>query len=195
MGSNVQNDPGSIKNEFIRIVRDFSQYLACQKETGNIFPGISEKSQDIINNWGGKINARQAFLHEGPENAPVFILDSETGFFKGDSGKLLTKILMAMNLTPDAVFICNAAAPESVRKKIKSVSPKVIITLGTDACQSLLNIRQPFEKIQGKFHEFCGIKVMPTFHPSLLLKQPEYKRQVWEDMKKVIKYAGLNNGS
>jgi len=96
-----------------------------------------------------------------------------------------------MHVTPDDVFICNTGDDRSIHKKIKTASPKVIITLGTKASQSLLKIRQPLEQLRGKFHEYNGIKVMPTYHPSLLLNHPEYKRQVWEDMKQVMDYTGL----
>ncbi|WP_299981526.1 uracil-DNA glycosylase [Desulfobacula sp.] len=195
MGADVQNDPDSIKTEFIRVIKDFSQYLSGQKEAGNTFLDISEESEALINNWGSISRAQDTFSFEGPETADVFIIDSEAGFFKGEGGALLIKIIGAMKLTSDSVFICNAGDARSVYKKIKTISPKVIITLGTRAGQSLLNIKQPLEKFRGKFHEYHGIKVMPTFHPSLLLKQPEYKRQVWEDMKLVMKLSGLKDGS
>ena len=185
----------SIQTELIRVIEDFSQYLSIQKEAGNTVLGISEKSKNLINNWGTKARVREPFFFEGPENAPVFILDSEGCFFKGESGQLLVKILSAMKLTLDSVFICNSGDIQSVHAKIKLISPRVIITLGTRAGQSLLNISQPLADFRGKFHEYNGIKVMPTFHPSLLLKRPQFKRQVWEDMKLVMEYAGLKHGS
>lgn len=199
MSSDVSNDPGAIKTGLIRVINDFSQYLSFQKQAGNTVLGISKESETLINKWGNKPRVqervKELFFFEGPENATVFIIDSDGGFFKGGSGELLTKILKAMNLSPEAVFICNADNTRSVHQKIKAVSPKVIITLGTKAGLSLLNTNHPLEQFRGKFHEIHGIKVMPTFHPSLLLKHPEYKRQVWEDMKLVMDYAGLKHGS
>jgi len=195
MVADVQNDPGSIEAEFTRVIKDFSQYLSLQKQIGNTCLGISEKSEDQINKWGIKTQSRDLFLFQGSENVAVFIIDSEGSFFKGESGKLLARILSAMNLSSDSVFICNAGDFRSVYKKIKIISPKVIITLGTKAAQSLLNIRQPLEQFRGKFHEYHGIKVLPTFHPSRLLKQPQFKRQVWEDMKLVMELAGLRHGT
>ena len=195
MGEDVQNDSGSIEAEFIRVIKDFSQYLCFQKQMGNTCLGISEKSEDQINNWGTKNQTRDRFLFQGYENAAVFIIDSEGSFFKGESGELLIKILNAMNLSSDSVFICNAGDFRSVYEKIKIISPKVIITLGTKAAQSLLNIRQPLEQFQGRSYEYHGIKVIPTFHPSLLLKQPQFKRRVWEDMKRVMALEGLKHGS
>ena len=199
MDAGVQNESLLVKNEFIHVLKDFSQYLLQQKQTGNIFFKISKESKIKINNWGndwGTIDGtKEHFIFQGSENARVFILDSSTGFFKDKSGKLLIKILAAMKLTTDSVFICNAGDLESVNAKIKIISPKVIITLGEKAGQSLLKIQQPLEKFQGRFHEYHGIKVMPTFHPSLLLKKPEFKRQVWEDMQQVMEYAGTRHGS
>ncbi|MCK5349725.1 MAG: uracil-DNA glycosylase, partial [Desulfobacula sp.] len=175
------------------------QYLSYQQQIGNTFLGISEKSATIINNWGTDKSQARDFFFQGPENTDVFIIDSEDNFFKGEGGKLLIKILGAMNLTSGSVFICNTGDLISVQKKIKIISPKVIITLGKKAGQFLLNIQQPLEQFRGKFHEYHGIKVMPTFHPFLLLKQPEYKRQVWEDMKQVMalvmELAGSKDGS
>jgi len=190
MDAGGQNESLLVKNEFIHVIKDFSQYLFQQKQTGNPFFEISEKSEAKIDNWGNK-----RFFFQGPENAKVFILDSSTDFFKEKSGELLIKILAAMKLTTDSVFICNADNQELVNKKIKTISPEVIITLGEKAGQSLLKIQQPLKKFQGRFHEYYGIKVMPTFHPSLLLKKPEFKRQVWEDMQQVMEYAGTKHGS
>lgn len=195
MSSGISNDPGSIQTGLVQVIKDFSDYLFFQKQNGNMFLGISERSYALINKWGMKDHAQPPFFFEGPENASVFVIDSDNSFFKGDSGDLLAKILAAMNLSSDAVFICNMGELNAVHQKIITVSPKVIITLGTKAGQSLLNIDLPLEQLRGKFHEYHGIKVMPTFHPSLLLKQPGLKRQVWEDMKKVMEYAGFNHGA
>jgi DNA polymerase len=194
MASDISNDPGSIKTQMIRVINDFSQYLVHQKQTGNTFWGLSQESKTRINNWGTKSPA-QNFFFQGSEDAKLFILDSGAQFFQGKSGDLLVKILKAMNLSCDRVFICNAGDLESVRAKIKIISPRIIITLGTKAAQFLLEIKTPLEQFQGKFHDYNGIKVMPTFHPSLLLKHPEYKRQVWEDMKRVMDMAGLKDDS
>ena len=199
MDAGGQNESVLVKNEFTHVIKNFSQYLLQQKQTGNTFFEISKESEAKINNWGnnqGKIDGtKEHFSFQGPENAKVFILDSSTDFFKEKSGELLIKILAAMKLTTDSVFICNADNQELVNEKIKTISPKVIITLGEKAGQSLLKIQQPLKKFQGRFHEYYGIKVMPTFHPSLLLKKPEFKRKVWEDMQQVMEYAGTNYGS
>ncbi len=195
MAIDVQNDFDSIKTEFIQVIKDLSHYLSLQKQAGNTGFDISEKSEELINNWGRKSLTPLSFFSEGPETATVFLIDSEQTFFTGKSGDLLKKILAAMNLSSEYVFICNADDLKSVEEKIKVISPKVVITLGTKAGQSLLKLQHPLEQFRGRFHDYHGIKVMPTFHPSLLLQQPEYKRQVWEDMKLVMKYSGLKDGS
>ncbi|WP_300460926.1 uracil-DNA glycosylase [Desulfobacula sp.] len=191
----MSNDRDSIKTDLISVINDFSLYLSAQRKMGNTSLGISKPSEALINNWGMKSQPQTPFFFEGPENASIFILDSGTRFFKGPGGELLIKILAAMTLSSDAVFICNAGDAIAVHQKIDIISPKVIITLGTQAGQFLLKNRQPLEQFRGRFHDYHGIKVMPTFHPSLLLKHPEYKRQVWEDMKRVMAYAGLKDGS
>jgi len=201
MDADVQNGSGLAKTQFpqltqfvqfTEIVKDFSQYLCQQKKSGNTFLEISEESQSLINKWETIGETKELFFFQGNEKSDIFILDSGTDFFNGKSGELLVKILAAMKLTIDSVFICNAGNLNSVNEKIKTVSPKVIITLGTKAGQALLEIRQPLDKFQGRFHEYHGIKVMPTFHPSLLLKHPEYKRQVWDDMQKVMKLSDVH---
>ncbi|WP_457551886.1 uracil-DNA glycosylase [Desulfobacula sp.] len=194
MDSDISTDPGLIKKELVRVINDFSQYLWYQKKAGNAFLGISKESETLIQNWG-VITRANSFFFEGPENANIFILDSSTQFFKGESGALLKKILKAMNLHHESVFICNTDDLESVHAKIKTISPEVIITLGTKARQALSQIKTPLAQYRGQFFNYNGIKVMPTFHPSMLLKHPEFKRPVWEDMKQVMETIGLNDDS
>lgn len=186
---------GPVNAGLIQVIKDFSHYLVLQKQTGYPFPGISEDSCALINKWGTRTLPKAAFFFEGPENADVFIIDSEGSFFQGKSGELLKKILAAMALSCDAVFICNAEDMNAVLQKIKTISPKIIITLGDRAGQALLGEKQPLEHFRGRFFDHQGIRVMPTFHPSLLLTQPQFKRQVWEDMKQVMASSGLKDGS
>ncbi|MCP4672055.1 MAG: hypothetical protein GY857_12195 [Desulfobacula sp.] len=194
MHSDVQKGSDSVKIQFSQVIQDFCQYLAFQKKNRNTSIAISKKSEALMENWGKINQTPELFFFQGSENADIFIIDSGTDFFQGKSGELLSKILAAMKLTTDSVFICNAGNLKAVNEKIKIVTPRVIITLGTRAGQFLLNIKQPLEKFQGKFHEYHGIKVMPTFHPSLLLKHKKYKRQVWEDIKQVMEYTGTRYG-
>ena len=125
--------------------------------------------------------------------------------FVGRAGQLLTKIIAAIGLTRDDVYIANVIKcrppgnrnPEPVevatcqpflQRQIDVIRPRAIVALGTFAAQALLQTKTPISRLRGQVHEFRdGIKVIPTFHPSFLLrnqKNREMYRDVWEDMKK-----------
>ncbi|MBU1193819.1 MAG: uracil-DNA glycosylase [Proteobacteria bacterium] len=191
MQGNIPHASGSAVSQLLQIIKDFSSFLENRKQSKQTFLPVSESSQSLMKNWGRVSVPDTVFSFEGPPNAAVFIIDSEGGFFKGEAGQLLVKILGAMNLSPDQVFICNAQVPEAVHSKIREMSPGIIVTLGTKAGQLVLDVPSPVDQFRGKFHEYQGIRVMPTFHPSRLLKHPENKREVWDDMKQVMAYAGL----
>lgn len=195
MSSPISMGPDSVRSDFLRIVKSLSKYLSRRKQSQMTFPKISKESETILQGWGKDFSGQASFFFQGPENATIFIIDSRATFFKGETGQLLSRIMGAMGLSADTVFICNSDMPRAVKEKIIKISPKVIITLGAEASRILLGPDFSLEELRGKFHEFEGIRVMPTFHPSLLLEQPHYKRQVWEDMKRVMEYAGLKNGS
>lgn len=195
MSSPISIDPGSVKADLLYVIKNFSRYLYSRKQSGIAFPKISEKSEAIIQSWGKDFSTSASFLCQGPENAEIFIIDSQAFFFKGEAGQMLSRILTAMGLSVDAVLICNSDVSGTVQNKIRKIMPKVIITLGEQAGRILLGPGFSLKELHGKFYEFDGIKVMPTFHPSILLEYPQYKRQVWEDMKLVMKYAGLKNGA
>ncbi|MFA5904836.1 MAG: hypothetical protein WC836_12950, partial [Desulfobacula sp.] len=133
MSSHIPVDPGSIKADFIRIIQSFSNYLSSWKESDILFPKISEESETLIRNWGKGFPAVSSFHSRGSENSSVLLVDSQSGFFKGETGQLLSKIITAMGLSPDTVFICNSDMPLLVKERIRKVLPKVIITLGEEA--------------------------------------------------------------
>ena len=119
--------------------------------------------------------------------------------FVGQAGQLLTKILAAINLSRDDVFICNvlkhrppgnrnpspdevtACSPYLVRQ-IELLRPKVILALGTFAAQTLLQTREPIGKLRGRLHRYHGVPVIVTYHPAALLRNPSWKRPTWEDV-------------
>jgi DNA polymerase len=123
--------------------------------------------------------------------------------FVGRAGQLLTKIIEAIHLTRQDVYIANvikcrppgnrAPEPDEVAtcepflmQQIDAVRPKVIVALGSHAAHALLKSDAPISRLRGNVHEFRnGIKLVPTFHPAFLLRSPDRKRDVWEDMKKV----------
>ena len=129
--------------------------------------------------------------------------------FVGRAGKLLTKIIEAMGLTRKDVYICNVVKcrPPSNRnpevdevnacepfliKQLRSISPEVIVCLGSVATSLLLKMKQPrMGDLRGQFHEFHNSKLMITYHPAALLRNPNFKKPVWEDMKLVLKELNL----
>ncbi len=147
----------------------------------------------------GNENADLMFVGE----APGADEDRSGEAFVGRAGQLLTKIIEAMELTRDEVYIANVIKcrppgnrnPSSfeietcepfLQKQIELIKPKVICALGAFATQTLLRTNQRISMLRGRFHDYHGIKVMPTYHPAYLLRNPHGKRDVWEDMKKVM---------
>ena len=147
----------------------------------------------------GNPNAELMFVGE----APGADEDEQGEPFVGRAGQLLTKIIEAIGLKRSDVYIANVlkCRPPSNRapeldevaqcepflfRQIDTVQPKVIVALGTHAAHALLKIDTPISKIRGTVLEFRGgAKLIPTFHPAYLLRSPDRKRDVWEDMKKV----------
>ncbi|MDP3791486.1 MAG: uracil-DNA glycosylase [Candidatus Omnitrophota bacterium] len=130
--------------------------------------------------------------------------------FVGRAGKLLTKIIEAMGLKREDVYIANilkcrppnnripspeeiAACEDIVKKQAQIIKPKVICTLGKFASQTLLKTQTTISVLRGHFQEYNGIKVMPTFHPAYLLRNPNDKKLVWSDMKKIMKELACQN--
>ncbi|MCK5312644.1 MAG: hypothetical protein KAJ62_11070 [Desulfobacteraceae bacterium] len=168
------------------LLKDISQYFEFLRDSGQEKFNISDKSKTIVDEWW--------VSSEGEENSNIYIIDSKSGFFSGESGKLLIKILHAMNLTKESVCICDITSSDALVRKILRVKPKVVITLGQEAANSILNNNTRLEYLRGRFHEIYGIKVMPTWHPLYLLDNlgnADKKRDVWEDMKIVMKFLGL----
>ena len=127
--------------------------------------------------------------------------EDETGRpFVGQAGQLLTKILAAVDLTREEVFITNvvkhrppgnrnptpgeieACSPYLVRQ-LELIKPKVIVAFGTFAAQTLLNTKTPIGKLRGEVHRYHGIPLVVTYHPAALLRNPSWKRPTWEDVK------------
>jgi DNA polymerase len=159
--------------------------------------GLSDKRTHIVFGEGDP-NARIVFVGEGPG----FEEDRSGRPFVGPAGQLLTKIIEAIKLARDQVYICNvikcrppgnrnpateeiAACRPFLERQIAAIKPEAICTLGTFAAQTLLNTQQPISRLRGRFYTYNGIRLMPTYHPAYLLRNPDRKRAVWEDMKKV----------
>jgi uracil-DNA glycosylase len=149
----------------------------------------------------GDQKARLMFVGE----APGADEDIQSRPFVGRAGQLLTKIIEAIGLKREEVLIGNVnrcrppgnrpPTPEEAAmckpyllREIAIVQPDVIVVLGNTAMKNLLDTREGITKLRGIFQDYKGIKVMPTFHPAYLLRDPSKKRETWEDLKKVRDY-------
>jgi hypothetical protein len=179
--------PGDLQT----IIDDLTGYLRHQKEMGIARISLSESSMEILAAWGRPRPSRKRFTHMGPPSANVVLVDGTGQFFKGEAGALLKKILEAMKLAPDRICLCNAPDPDQVTTFLESVHPEVVIALGDQAAQVMTGTRNPVAAVRGQFVNVRGIPVMPTFHPSELLKDPSLKRPVWEDMQQVMQKIGM----
>lgn len=166
---------------------------------------LSKLGRSQVVNSVGNFNAELMFVGE----APGADEDRLGEPFVGRAGQLLTDIIKAIGMTREQVFIGNInrcrppgnRAPELdesvvckpfLFREVAVVRPKVIVVLGATAAQNLLETKVPIGKLRGHFHDYLGVKVMPTFHPAYLLRDPHKKREVWEDMKMVRDYLNLN---
>ncbi|HEX9428284.1 MAG TPA: uracil-DNA glycosylase family protein [Candidatus Polarisedimenticolia bacterium] len=149
----------------------------------------------------GDPRARLMFVGEGPGADE----DRQGEPFVGRAGQLLTRIIESMGLRRQEVYIANVVKcrpPENrtplpdetgicspfLLRQIMAIHPRVIVCLGTPAAQTLLGTRATITRLRGVFKEVRGIRIMPTFHPAYLLRNPAAKKEVWEDMKKVIAF-------
>jgi len=152
----------------------------------------------------GNGSAGLCFVGEGPgadEDAQGFP-------FVGKAGQLLDRMIVAMGMTRDEVYVCNivkcrppnnrkpdpeemtACAPY-LHEQLELISPQVIVALGATAVQGLLGTSEGITRMRGTWKLYRGkIPVMPTFHPAYLLRQPEAKREVWSDLQTVLKHMG-----
>ncbi|HET6277838.1 MAG TPA: uracil-DNA glycosylase, partial [Candidatus Polarisedimenticolia bacterium] len=159
---------------------------------------LHEKRSNIVFGVGDP-QARLMFIGEGPGADE----DRQGEPFVGRAGQLLTKIIEAIGLRRDQVYIANVVKcrpPENrtplpdevitcspfLFQQIAAIRPRVIVCLGTPAAQTVLGTRETITRLRGTFHEVDGIRIMPTFHPAYLLRNPAAKREVWADMKLVM---------
>jgi uracil-DNA glycosylase family 4 len=145
----------------------------------------------------GKTDARVVIVGESPGLPDA---DSEKPFM-GPVGQLLEKILAAINLKREECYLTNVVkfistgdeiTPEILsfstpflHRELAVVHPKVIISLGNTPTKALLNTKKSITQIRGEFYDYFDMKLIPTFNPAYLLRDPSKKREVWEDMKKV----------
>jgi len=155
----------------------------------------------------GNPRARLVFVGEGPGADE----DQKGEPFVGDAGRMLNRIINAMGLQREEVYICNvvkcrppqnrnpekdeiAACSPFLLRQLHSIKPEVIVALGTFAAQTVLGSKEPISKLRGKFHDFHGVPLMPTYHPSYLLRSGGNSDSfwtVWDDMTQVLRLLKL----
>ena len=214
------------------ITEDFKGYLQYVKGLGYAGVALSENSFRILDNWNKEAmaetldmirkdlgNCQRCKLHGGRRHivfgagnpraklvlvgeAPGYEEDVQGQPFVGQAGQLLTRILGAIGLTRDDVYICNiikcrppvnrnpepdeiAACIPFLRRQLGAIRPRLICALGTFAAQTLLGTDTAISRLRGHFHTYEGIHLLPTYHPAFLLRNPSKKRDVWEDMQKL----------
>lgn len=161
---------------------------------------LHERRTHIVHTEGNR-KARLMFVGE----APGADEDMQARPFVGRAGQLLTKIIESIGFKREEVLIGNinrcrppgnrpptpaevAMCKPFLLREIASVRPQVIVVLGNTAMKNLLDVREGITKLRGIFQDYQGMKIMPTFHPAYLLRDPSKKRETWEDLKKVRDY-------
>ena len=164
---------------------------------------LCESRNSIVFGQGAE-NAKLVFVGEGPGA----VEDRQGVAFVGAAGQLLTKIIHAIKMTREEVYICNIikcrppknrnpqpdeikACTPFLRRQLKAITPDYICTLGSFATRTLLETDVSVSKLRGRFHDCMGIKTLPTYHPAFLLRNPERKRDVWEDMQLLMRAMGI----
>jgi uracil-DNA glycosylase len=161
------------------------------------------------------LGRRQIVFGTGSTTAEIMFVGEAPGAdedeqgvpFVGRAGQLLTKMIEAMGLRRDEVYIANVLKcrppgnrnpePDEIQtcepflfRQIASIQPKVVIALGAFSARTLLDTQEPISKLRGRVFDFRGAQLIPTFHPSFLLRSPGNKREAWEDLKTALGLLG-----
>ena len=212
----VPPPPGRTKRAVPGIdVGEKSERLRVLNETrvkGCTLCGLSQTRTQTVFGQGSS-DARLVFVGE----APGYEEDKRGEAFVGRAGELLTKMISAMGLSRDEVFICNVlkcrppgnrdpladevlACGPYLREQIATIRPEVLVALGAPAAKTLLNTAESIGRLRGRFHDYYlsgasgegeSIPLMPTYHPAYLLRSPGEKRKAWDDLQMVMKFLGL----
>ena len=186
-------NPEQVIADMAKQVADCRNCTLCEGRTRAVF-GEGSLTTDLM------------FIGEGPG----YDEDQQGIPFVGKAGQLLTKIIHAIQLNREDVYITNIVKcrpprnrdplPEEVaacwrylEEQIRIIQPKVICTLGRHSSQTLLNTTEGISRLRGRFHNLGGVKVMPTYHPAYLLRNPAGKRDVWQDMQRIRDYLKENS--
>jgi len=193
--------PASEKKEEKMIQRKSPTLEEIRKELGDCKRCKLHRTRRTIVFGEGNEKARLLFIGEGPG----YDEDVQGRPFVGKAGQLLTKIIQAIHLEREEVYIANIIKcrppqnrnpePDEIEscfpflmKQIQAIQPRIICALGTFAAQTLLQTDAKITSLRGKTFDLTGIKVLPTYHPAFLLRNPDKKREVWEDMKQISEW-------
>jgi uracil-DNA glycosylase len=186
---------GNSGDSFDVLLRDIAGCTQC---------ALAKTRKKVVSGDGDPA-AKLVFVGE----APGADEDQQGLPFVGRAGQLLTDIIRAMGLERKNVYICNILKcrppgnrnplPDEIRlcepflkRQLQLISPQIICALGAFAAKTLLKTETPITALRGRFHTYEGIPLMPTYHPAYLLRNPQAKRQVWEDIQLIMKEMGLN---
>lgn len=192
---------GDLSAPPVRIQKSTETFEQIWADVGDCTRCPLHKERTNIVHTEGNRSARLMFVGE----APGADEDAQSRPFVGRAGQLLTKIIEAIGLKREEVLIGNVnrcrppgnrpPTPEEASmckpfllREIAAVQPEVIVVLGNTAMRNLLDIKQGITRVRGQFQDYQGVKVMPTFHPAYLLRDPSKKKETWEDLKKVRDY-------
>lgn len=219
-----------MRGELLELTRALKNHIITNSRSiyikGEVYPRVKgievENLEDIRSDMGdckrcdlSALRSNLVFGEGNPEadlvfagEAPGADEDMQGRPFVGRAGQLLTRIIEAMGLKREDVYICNILKcrppgnrnpkPEEIEKcepflirQIESIKPKAICALGTFAAKTLLKTDAPISMLRGRFHLYHDIQLMPTYHPAYLLRNPGAKKPVWQDMQMIMEEMGL----
>jgi DNA polymerase len=185
----------------------FPTLEAIRRELGDCKRCKLHRTRRTIVFGEGNEKAKLMFIGEGPG----YDEDVQGRPFVGKAGQLLTKIIQSIHFERQEVYIANIIKcrppqnrnpePDEIKscspflmKQIQAIEPKIICALGTFAAQTLLQTDAKITSLRGRTFDLEGIKVLPTYHPAFLLRNPDKKREVWEDMKQIAEWLAKGEG-
>ncbi len=190
-------EKGCGSDALLAVRRDLGDCTRCKLAAGRtrLVFGVGDPAADLV------------FVGEGPGADE----DREGEPFVGKAGQLLTRMIEAMGFRREQVYIANvvkcrppgnrnpepdelAACEPFLRAQLEAIRPRVIVALGKFAAQTLLRDTTPISRLRGRWAEYQGVRLMPTFHPAYLLRSPEEKKRAWEDLQLVMKELGRTPG-
>lgn len=186
-------DKGCGSEALLAVRRELGECARCKLASGrtHLVFGVGNPAAELV------------FVGEGPGADE----DRQGEPFVGRAGQLLTRMIEAMGYRRDEVYIANvvkcrppgnrvpepdemASCEPFLRAQLDAIRPKVIVALGKTAVQALLRDTAPISRLRGRWFEYQGIRLMPTFHPAYLLRSPDEKRKAWEDLQLVMRELG-----